>query len=61
MNVKLFKLHIKDKIGAYFFILLITVTSYSSNNFMNFLLATMTIITFNLKMSHVAMETVEIN
>lgn len=38
------------------------ITSYySSNNFMNFVLATMTIITFNLKMSHVAIETVEIN
>lgn len=56
------------QIGMIFFYIILairfgfgTASYYSFNNFMCFVLATMAIIIFNLKMSHIALETVEIN
>ncbi|BDR75899.1 hypothetical protein [Clostridium tetani] len=56
------------QIGMIFFYIIlairfgvVTASYYSFNNFMYFVPATMAIIIFNLKMSHIALETVEIN
>lgn len=40
---------------------IVTALYYNLNNFKYFVLATMAIIIFNLKMCHIALETVEIN
>lgn len=56
------------QIGMIFFYIILAIrfgvvaaSYYSFNNFMYFVPATMAIIIFNLKMSHIALETVEIN
>ncbi|AAO36221.1 hypothetical protein DP149_09550 [Clostridium tetani] len=56
------------QIGMIFFYIIlairfgvVTASYYSFNNFVYFVPATMAIIIFNLKMSHIALETVEIN